>query len=321
MAETYIYAVARIRSRELSLLTESVVSQLAACESEEDCRRILSEKGWGDPDVPSEEMLQAETKKTWDLIRELVPDHMEIFDVFRLPADYHNLKAAVKETCTEGSHPGIYLSGGTLSAELIEAAVRESDYEKLPQKLQALAREAKDRLLTTQDGQLCDIIIDRAALEAVREAGEATKEELLKDYGELLCATGTIKTAVRCSRTGKSRNFLSMALASCSTLDTAALADAATAGFDAICTYLEHTVYSGAVEELKKSLASFERWCDNRTIETIRPQIHNPFGIGPLAAYILARENEIRTVRIILAAKRNHMPEEILRERVRVMYV
>ena len=56
-------------------------------------------------------------------------------------------------------------------------------------------------------------------------------------------------------------------------------------------------------------------------IETIRPEIHNPFGIGPVAAYILARENEIKTVRIILAAKRNNLPEEMLRERVRAMYV
>ena len=75
------------------------------------------------------------------------------------------------------------------------------------------------------------------------------------------------------------------------------------------------------MEELKKSLAAFERWCDNRMIRTIKPEIHNPFGIGPLAAYILARDNEIKTVRIILAAKRNDLPEEMLRERVREMYV
>jgi V/A-type H+-transporting ATPase subunit C len=49
--------------------------------------------------------------------------------------------------------------------------------------------------------------------------------------------------------------------------------------------------------------------------------VHNPFGIGPIAAYILARANEVKTVRIILAAKRNGLPEEMLRERVREMYV
>ena len=101
----------------------------------------------------------------------------------------------------------------------------------------------------------------------------------------------------------------------------AALADAAAAGTDAVVAYLDHTVYADAIDELNESVASFERWCDNRMIETIKPQIHNPFGIGPIAAYILARDNEIKTVRIILAAKRNGLPEEMLRERVREMYV
>ena len=53
----------------------------------------------------------------------------------------------------------------------------------------------------------------------------------------------------------------------------------------------------------------------------MRPEIHNPFGIGPLAAYLIARENEIKTVRIILSGKLNELPEESIRERVREMYV
>ena len=321
MAEQYIYAVARVRSRELSLLNESVIGQLCAASGEEDCLRILNEKGWGNPDLPSEEMFREEEKKTWAFIRELVPDQMQIFDVFRLTVDYHNLKAAVKESCIDGTHPGIYQEDGTLDAGVMETAVAESDYEALPKSMRAVAQEAKETLLQTRDGQLCDAIIDRAALEAVREAGAKTGEKLLQDYGELICATGDIRIAVRSAKCGKDRQFLMKALAPCETLDIELLADAASSGMDAVCAYLDHTVYADAVDELKASVASFERWCDNRMIETIRPQIHNPFGIGPVAAYILARENEIRTVRIILAAKRNSLPEEMLRERVRAMYV
>ena len=42
---------------------------------------------------------------------------------------------------------------------------------------------------------------------------------------------------------------------------------------------------------------------------------------GPLAAYILARENEIKSVRIILSGKINNLSDDSLRERVREMYV
>lgn len=321
MAEQYIYAVTRVRSRELSLLSESVIAQLCAASGVEDCLRILSERGWGNPDLPSEEMFAQEEEKTWAFIRELVPDQMQIFDVFRLADDYHNLKAAVKDSCIDGEHPGIYLKSGTLEPEKLAQAMAESDYEALPESMRETAREAKETLLQTRDGQLCDAIIDRAAMEAVRKAGEASGEKLLSDYGELVCATGNIKTAVRCAKYGKDRQFLMKALAPCRTLDITALADAASTGTEAVMAYLEHTDYADAIDELKQSVASFECWCDNRMIETIRPEIHNPFGIGPIAAYILARENEIKTVRIILAAKRNELPEEMLRERVRMMYV
>ena len=50
MAEQYIYAVTRVRSRELSLLSESVIAQLCAASGVEDCLRILSERGWGNPE-------------------------------------------------------------------------------------------------------------------------------------------------------------------------------------------------------------------------------------------------------------------------------
>ena len=90
---------------------------------------------------------------------------------------------------------------------------------------------------------------------------------------------------------------------------------------EAIYTYLESVGYSDAVEEMKKSPAAFEAWCDNIIIRKIRPQLYQPFGLGPLAAFILARDNEIKTVRIILSGKRNGFSEEYIRGRVRETYV
>ena len=74
-------------------------------------------------------------------------------------------------------------------------------------------------------------------------------------------------------------------------------------------------------EALAESPSAFERWCDNKIIQTIKPQKYNPFSVEPLVAYVLARENEIKTVRIILSAKANNLPEDSIRERVREMYV
>ncbi|HHU48956.1 MAG TPA: V-type ATPase subunit, partial [Clostridiales bacterium] len=96
---------------------------------------------------------------------------------------------------------------------------------------------------------------------------------------------------------------------------------AAASGLEDIYEYLKHTEYWEGVNELEQSLSLFERWCDDRLIQRIQPQKYNPFSIGPLAAYLLARDNEIRTVRIILLGKLNQLSNQSIRERLRIMYV
>ena len=47
MAQEYIYAVARIKARELSLLTQQDIDRLMACKTPAECFRALADKGWG----------------------------------------------------------------------------------------------------------------------------------------------------------------------------------------------------------------------------------------------------------------------------------
>ncbi len=322
MAENqYLYAVARIRCREQRLLNASFLEQLVTAPSAEACLRMLREKGWdGGAPEDSDAMLAEEQKRTWDLIRELVKD-MSILDVFLYANDYHNLKAAIKECKSQNAFAHIYLNQGTIPAEQIRQAVQENRLDSLPKGMREAAEEARKALLHTGDGQLCDIILDRAALEAVRQAGEESGNEFLKLYGELTVAAADIKIAVRAARTGKNKAFLENALMECETLNLGALTRAALDSEEAVASYLERSDYKDWAPELRKSPSAFERWCDNLLIRRIRPQLRNPFGIGPLAAYILARDSEIKSVRIILAAKRNGLPEDAIRERVRETYV
>lgn len=317
----YYYAVARLRSKELSLLNATFIEQLLGTKNAEECLRLLHDKGWDAADSGNAEKLLAdEKKKTWDLIAELVED-MSIFNVLLLNYDYHNLKAAIKDACTAHNHSDIYSEEGTVSPEIMAKAIASRDFSLLPVRMREIAEEAFDTLLHTRDGQLCDIMIDKAALEAIRDAGHSTDCDILELYGELTVVSADIKIAVRAARTGKDASFLQRSLAACSTIDIDLLSQAALEGTEAICNYLSTTKYSDAVSELKTSPSAFERWCDNLIIRTIRPEIYHPFTVGPLAAYIIARENEIKTVRIILSGKINSLPEESIRERVREMYV
>ena len=133
-------------------------------------------------------------------------------------------------------------------------------------------------------------------------------------------AIADIRIAARCLKTGKSRDFMLRALAPCDAFSVEALATAVLGGMQSFCDFLAAAGYGEAGQALNQSASSFECWCDNRLIQTIEPQKRNAFTVGPLAAYLLGRENEIKTVRIILTGKRNGLPDESIRERVRIMY-
>lgn len=322
MSEQYTYAVARIRALEVSLFSNSTIDQLMACQSYDQCLQFLEEKGWGDSETSgnAEAILTREEEKIWEVVKELSVD-MKNFDVLSYAKLYHNLKAAIKEVCTEEKNRHIFYEDVSVPGSTMLEIVKERDFVKLPDHMQSVAAEAFDTLLHTRDGQLCDVIIDRAALDAVYRAGKASDVRIIRDYAESTVAVADIKIAVRSQKTAKSIDFMKRAMAECDSVNVDQLSKAALAGMDAIRDYLLGTAYAEGAAALEESPSAFERWCDNRIIQTISPQKYNAFTIGPVIAYVIARQNEIKTVRIILSGKLNELPEDSIRERVREMYV
>lgn len=322
MSEQYTYAVARIRALEVSLFSNSTIDQLMACQSYDQCLQFLEEKGWGDSETSgnAEAILTREEEKIWEVVKELSVD-IKNFDVLSYAKLYHNLKAAIKEVCTEEKNRHIFYEDVSVPGSTMLEIVKERDFVKLPDHMQSVAAEAFDTLLHTRDGQLCDVIIDRAALDAVYRAGKASDVRIIRDYAESTVAVADIKIAVRSQKTAKSIDFMKRAMAECDSVNVDQLSKAALAGMDAIRDYLLGTAYAEGAAALEESPSAFERWCDNRIIQTISPQKYNAFTIGPVIAYVIARQNEIKTVRIILSGKLNELPDDSIRERVREMYV
>ena len=318
----YTYAVARIHALEVSLFSDAVIEQLLACRTAEQTLQLVMEKGWGDvsSDGDMDAVLKREEEKTWEVIRDVAPD-MSVFDVLSYPKLYHNLKAAIKDVCTETQNPGIFYDDCQIPGKEMLRIIESRDFSRLRGSMSRVAEEAFETLLHTRDGQLCDIMVDKAALEAIYEAGRRSGEPIIEDYADTTVAIADIKIAVRSQKTGKSADFMRSAMAECAGLNIEQLIRAALAGADEIAQYLEGTSYAGGADALRESPSAFERWCDNRMIETLKPQKYETFSVGPLLGYLIARENEIKTVRIILTGKQNGFPDDAIRERIREMYV
>ncbi len=322
LEKEYTYAVARIRVKENSLLSQSDTDALLSAKTVSDCIRLLNDKGWAEcRNDDFEKMLSDEEDKLWKLINELIEDDA-LFNAFRYDIDFHNVKAAIKAVFSGKENLKMFfLDRGTVKPEIIYKAVKEKDFQSLPEHISSCADEAFHKLIQTGDGQLCDILIDKKSLECIFDTASKSKCDLLKLYAELKVASADIKIAVRCFRTGKKLDFIKSALAECNTLNISLLAEAASKSFEDICDFLLFTDYSDAVEYLKKSSSELERYFDNIIMEAARQQKFNSFTAAPVIAYYLARKNEFKTVRIILSGKQNGLSEKNIKDRLRDMYV
>ena len=82
--EDYAYAVARIRVLETGLLNQAAIEQLLACQDEQQCLQILTEKGWGIGyrAAGADAILSREREKIWEIMDSLVADR-SVFSVLR----------------------------------------------------------------------------------------------------------------------------------------------------------------------------------------------------------------------------------------------
>ena len=321
MSQDYIYAVTRVRARETGLLTKGDLERLMACQTEEECLRVLRDKGWGREDRSSAgEMLAAEEEKTWEFLKELTQD-LSPFAPLVLPTDGNNLKAAVKCAVLEASPQGVFLPGGQWAPEALLSMARERDFSSLPPALAQAAERACRALLQTGDGQLCDVLIDRACLEELLRLGRESSLPVLKRYGELTVAGADIRMAARACRAGKNREFLQLALAPAPAWTRTPWQGRLSKAWRPCWPMWLLRRTAGEFQPCRSPWRPFEKWCDDQALELLQGEKMEYETAGPLFAYAVARRRETDTVRILLSGKRNGLPEGRIRERLRETYV
>lgn len=319
MKETeYVYAVARIRANENLLLSEQDLRQAVAASSYDEALRLFAQKGY-EFGAYFGDALNDEMVKTWELLREIMPDNNEL-DFLIVKNDFHNLKAALKCLISGEDALKYFLSPSVIPHDELFNIVAEREFESLPDYMAECAAEAYGLLTRTMNGQLTEAVIDRAALEArIRLAGRSDYEEL-SDIANLFAAFADIKIAYRSVLTSKNRDFLEKSICECKGLKKAELIDAVQGGMGSLMDYLMSTPYSELAESLKFSATAFEKRCDDMIMEYMEKAKMTAFGVLPLAAYYLAKEAEVLSVRIILSAKLNNISRETVNERVRKLW-
>ena len=320
----YAYAVSGAHVYEKAFFTKSDMDKLLTAPSYEAVVAMLADRGWPMPDDTrdSGKILDREMARAWSWIMESVPDP-KIFRALILKNDYHNLKAGIKCLLSDFDVDLHFIIPCNIAPELMKEAIETHDFGKLPEPFSSLGQSVYDLLVRTGDGQLADVEIDRKCLDEIAKASSESGCALLKEEMEIYTATANIKTAFRAIKTGKNKDFLDRALSStCTTISKDKILSCAESEnrMEDFLSYLATTPYSAGTKYLSSSPSDFEKWVDDKMISLLHPTRHSPLGPEPMIGFYLGKEAEVRNVRIIMGAKQNDLPLDVVAKRLRSLY-
>jgi len=149
----------------------------------------------------------------------------------------------------------------------------------------------------------------------------------LHELAEIVADVTNIKMYIRARLINKAWDFISRLLVEGGTVGEKIYFENSDKPVEAFVSALQRSRYADAVKkgfeliESKKNVSELERLLDDYIMEYVRRAKMVVMGVEPLVAYLFAKEAEVRNARIIMTGKINGLPVDMIRERLRSVYV
>ena len=324
----YAQSVSRARTLETRLLDKAKFESMIEARDAADIFRMLQDSPYSEYVTrPSyEEGLKHALEDFYHEMYKTVPVK-ELLDVLALRYDAHNIKALLKCSLSGRSTEGMLIDAGTIPLRNLEEMVRNENFRDMPKALRRSMETGIDSYKNTGDSQNMDMTIDKGMYEYMLERAESSKQDYIGDFVRLLIDITNIKAFIRVKAQERSRELFTRIYICGGRLDVDLLTGSFAESLENLPGRMYHTEHYGWVKEgieeyLKSgSIGCIEKSGDNYLTKAMKKSKFISFGPEPLVAYIIAKENEIRMLRIIITGKLNGVPPELLRERLRDVYV
>ena len=328
----YLYSVTRIRALETKLLDKAKIERMIEARNADEIVKLLSETEYGSSISEMkgiedyETVLSKELSKTYELLREISPVP-ELTNLFSLRYDIQNLKTLLKSSYLDEENDELLSSIGTISIQHLKKMVKEKDFSDLDPIIRECADEVVEEFTANPDPQLVDVTLDKCLYNLMYKTASDNKSSFLMDYISTQIDLINIKSLIRVKAMGYGREFLKKVILANGKLDYAFFNDIFDESLETLIERLAFKDYGKVVEEgisnyiKTKSLTKFEKLSDNFIFELAKKGKYVAFGIEPLVGYLMAKENETKIIRMIMVGKINEIPNELIRERLRDVYV
>ena len=333
----YAYAVGRLRALEVKLLDSTAIARLLEAESASELLKTLSEGEYegslSNIKEPAdfETALNVEMERIYNLIDELSLDP-QLTEIFRAKWDFHNLKVLLKSSFLEESDSNrddILITSGLIPIESLKSAVEPEDEwvsDRLPEYIVNTLEDARAEYEESQSPRMIDVVIDNHLQSFLYQRAADYPNAFLCGYFEAVADLANIKSFIRIKMLEESMRLLEAVLLPYGSLGEERFLRQFDETVENFAAMLSNTPYAEVMAEgirgwsEEHSLAAYERLSDNYLINYIKPAKYIVFGVEPLIGYLLAKEHEMKLIRIIMIGKLNDLPAEAIRERLRDTY-
>lgn len=290
-----------------------------------------------DRDEDYEEILNKELVRVYEKISEVTPDK-NISQYLLEKYNFHNLKLVVKEIIQEEDYSKIYspmanIDTAYIKRELIKLGDDELILDEIGEKDErniylAYAKEAIDSYKESENPAMIDISLDKSYYERLLDLAKKTGLDSLITYTKESIDLVNIKTILRIRGQKLDLEYLRNCLIEGGNLDKDDLLEMASMDISgilvrtsslAINSYLAKCLDRDKTDT--ENLLDLEKAIDDHFMDFAKKAKSMTYGPEVLLGFLIAKEQEIKNLRIIFISKLNSLPKDFTRERLRETYV
>lgn len=322
----YAFQSALVRSLETQMLSRAALLDMANAGSFEQAADLLSGTeyalpGGGKDFADVENVLLQRRVALRQLFSELMLDE-SVVELFKARCDFANIRLAVKRSLTEKSLGADYCSDGNVSPELFEQIFAEDskfDQSVFPGYFRNAVEQAILSYYQDKDIRQVDYAIDRIQSQYnLNKALELNHTFLISLFRVQIDLTN-IRTMLRLKFTESERRnvFLEGGF-----VEFEKLRNGIEHEYETLDTLFFATPYHRIIDAgagylvSEKSFLRVEQCCEEYLNGFLKSAVQITAGPQPVIAYLLLKENEIRTVRLILTARKNHLDTKLILDRI-----
>jgi V/A-type H+-transporting ATPase subunit C len=319
----YAYSTAKARALWAEMLNQAFLQDMANAPSFEQVVDLLSATDYALPSgVKSlneiEKALLGQRTSVRNLSEKLILDKV-IIELFKARDDFANMRLLLRRTLTEKPIGSDYSSEGNVAPELFEEIFELEKYELLPDFLQPAVEQGILAYYHYKDIRHIDYAMDRAQAQYNLETAQKLNNTFLISLFNVQIDLTNIKTMLRLKFTETEERdvFLPGGF-----LEHERFKYGIDADYDALGQLFYATPYNKIVETSVNYLSSensfikAEQQCESYISEFLLTTQIITAGPQPVIAYLLEKEMEIRTVRLILTAKKNSLEPKLILDRI-----